>query len=66
MTRNYLTIMATLASTKSIFSTSGNIITKSRNRLAKNTFKAIICIKSWKKIQDEETDSDIELEIDNE
>ena len=45
--RKYLQIPATSASSERFFSQGARIINKDRNRLNKDTFKYIICLKSW-------------------
>ena len=54
--REYLAITATSAPSERIFSIAANIITKNRNRLAKDTFKMIILLKNWGVIKDNEED----------
>ena len=44
--RKYLQIPATSASSERFFSQGARIINKDRNRLNKDTFKYIICLKS--------------------
>ena len=48
MARRYLAIPATSAPVERVFSISGNIIIKNRNRLEPNTVKRIVLLKSWK------------------
>ena len=60
MARKYLSIVSTSAPSESIFSQSSDIITKKRNKLTKQTFNQIICLKNWGEIVDEDIDSDIE------
>ncbi len=48
MAKIYLSIMATSAPIESQFSIFGNIITKNRNSLKKDTAKRLILLKSWK------------------
>ncbi len=54
--------MATSAPIESIFSIFGNIITKNRNSMKKQTAKRIILLKSWKvpeiSIDESESESD--------
>jgi hypothetical protein len=47
MARDYLTIQATSVASESAFSIAGNAITKTRNRLAPETTRACLCVKSW-------------------
>ena len=47
MARKYLQIPATSASSERFFSQGARIINKDRNRLNKDTFEYIICLKSW-------------------
>ena len=58
--RKYLSIVSTSAPSESIFSQSSDIITKKRNKLTKQTFYQIICLKNWGEINDEDIDSDEE------
>ncbi len=48
MAKIYLSIMATSAPIESQFSIFGNIITKNRNSLKKDTAKRLVLLKSWK------------------
>ena len=48
LARRYLAILATLATIKSIFSVSNNIIIKPRNRLNLETVRMLLLLKSWK------------------
>ena len=52
--RKYLGILASLTSSKRFFSQGALIISKLRNRLNKDTFEKIICLKSWGVFKDEE------------
>ena len=52
--RKYLGIPASLASSKRFFSQGALIISKLRNRPNKDTFKKIICLKSWGVFKDKE------------
>ena len=45
--RRYLAIPATSASSERYFSGGGLTITKLRNRLNKDTFNKLMCLKSW-------------------
>jgi hypothetical protein len=45
--RKYLQIQATSASSKRFFSHGAYIITKTRNKLSKDRFGRIICLKNW-------------------
>ena len=47
MARRFLAILATSALIERVFSISGNIITKSRNRLSLETVKKLVLLKSW-------------------
>jgi len=47
MARGFLAIPATSAPVETVFSISGNIVSKSRNRMAPETVKRIILLKSW-------------------
>ena len=49
-----MVIPATSAPSESIFSQANDIITKKRNKLNKDTFKMIMCLKNWGIIKDEE------------
>ena len=48
MAKIYLSIMAISAPIESQFSIFGNIITKNRNSLKKDTAKRLVLLKSWK------------------
>jgi hAT family C-terminal dimerisation region len=52
--RKYLQIPATSASSERFFSQGSLIISKLRNKLNKDTFNMIICLKSWGIFKDEE------------
>jgi hypothetical protein len=52
--RKYLAIPASSASSERFFSQGALIIPKLRNRLTKETFEKIICLKSWGVFKDEE------------
>jgi hypothetical protein len=56
--RKYLGILASLASSERFFSQGALIISKIRNRLTKDTFEKIICLKSWGVFKDEEENSE--------
>jgi hypothetical protein len=57
-----LQIPATSAPIESSFSIGSLIISKTRNRLSKEVFKVIACLKSWDFIQEEE-EKDFEEEF---
>ncbi|MAD85775.1 MAG: hypothetical protein CL912_22665 [Deltaproteobacteria bacterium] len=63
--RNFLQIPATSAPSERVFSQGALIINKLRNRLAKDTFEKIICLKSWGVIKEEEEEDDIREEVIN-
>jgi hypothetical protein len=54
MARTYFGIPATSASSERFFSQGALIISKLRNRLSKETFEMLICLKSWGIFEDEE------------
>ena len=56
--RKYLAIPASSASSERFFSQGSLIISKLRNRLNKDTFEKIICLKSWGAFIDEEEEED--------
>jgi len=47
MARMFLAIPATLAPVERVFSISVNIVSKSRNRMALETVKRMVLLKSW-------------------
>jgi hypothetical protein len=47
MARDFLAISATSTPSERLFSSSGNMITDKRNRLASKTIRAAQCLKSW-------------------
>ena len=51
---NHLAILATSAASERVFSTGGDIITKKRNRLAPDTLRYLLCLRSWNVIAKEE------------
>jgi len=57
MARNYLAIPATSASSERVFSTTGNIVTRNRNRLTGKTLEMLISLNKWG-IAEEMKDSD--------
>ncbi len=54
LARQYLAISTTFAFSKRIFSQTSDIITKKRNKLSKDTFKMIMCLKNWNIMKDSE------------
>ena len=58
--RKYLGIPASSASSERFFSQGALIISKLRNRLNKDTFEKIICLKSWGVFKDEEEEEEEE------
>ena len=54
MAKTYFRILATSANSKRFFSQGALIILKLRNRLSKETFEMLICLKSWSVFEDEE------------
>jgi hypothetical protein len=54
LARKYLQIPATSASSERFFSQGGLVINKLRNKLNKDTFNMILCLKSWGIITKEE------------
>ncbi len=54
LARQYFAISTTFASSKRIFFQASNIITKKRNKLLKDTFKMIMCLKNWNIMKDSE------------
>jgi hypothetical protein len=52
--RDYLAIPATSAPSECVFSSSGDIITKKRNRLTGDSVRMIVCLKAWGIIEDED------------
>jgi hypothetical protein len=47
MAQNYLSIQASSVPCEQLFSLAGNVVTKKRNRLSKNTTRACLCLRSW-------------------
>lgn len=60
MTRDYLAIPATSAASKRVFSNGGDILTKKRNRLASDTLRYLLCLRSWGAYS-EPTEQDIDI-----
>ena len=58
VTRKYLGIPASSISSERFFSQGALIISKIRNRLNKDTFEKIICLKSWGVFKDEEEEDE--------
>jgi hypothetical protein len=58
ITRNYLQIPASSASSERFFSQGALIISKLRNRLNKDTFEKIISLKSWGVFKDKEEEEE--------
>ena len=54
LARRYLAIPATSASSERYFSGGALTITKLRNRLNKDTFNKLMCLKSWGIIREDE------------
>ena len=65
MARRYLCILSTSAASESVFSKSGDIITKKRNKLSKEAFRKVICLKNWGDFADEDYGSDISSDENN-
>ena len=55
--KRYLAIPATSASSERFFSQGGLVINKLRNRLNKDTFNIIMCLRSWGTIIEEEKEA---------
>jgi hypothetical protein len=47
MAQNYLSIQASSVPCEQLFSLAGNVVSKKRNRLSKNTTRACLCLRSW-------------------
>ena len=45
--RDYLAIPATSATSKSVFSIGGDIITKKRNELGVDNIRRLLCLRDW-------------------
>ena len=58
ITRKYLGIPASSINSERFFSQGALIISKIRNRLNKDTFEKIICLKSWGVFEDEEEEDE--------
>ena len=58
--RKYLGIPASSASSERFFSQGALIISKIRNRLNKDTFEKIICLKSWGVFKDKKENKEKE------
>lgn len=51
MAKDYLAIPATSVSSERMFSHAGNIVSETRASLSPHSVKALICLKSWNKLQ---------------
>jgi hAT family C-terminal dimerisation region len=58
MARDHLAIPAMLAPLERVFSSSGNVVTKNRNRLSGDSVREIVCLRNWGVITEEDDDSD--------
>ena len=59
--RDHLAIPATSAASERVFSTGSDIITKKRNRLAPETLRYLLCLRSWGIVHDsDESGDDVE------
>jgi hypothetical protein len=58
MARDHLAIPAMSALLKSVFSDSGNVVTKNRNRLSGDSVREIVCLQNWGIITEEDDSSD--------
>ena len=47
MAQDYLSVQASSVPCEQLFSLAGNIVSKKRNRLDKNTTRACLCLRSW-------------------
>jgi hypothetical protein len=63
-----LAIPATLAASECVFSVSGDIVTKKRNRLGGSNTRRLLCLQDWGVLAEgeDERDSDIEINPDDE
>jgi hypothetical protein len=52
--RDHLAIPATSAASESVFSISGGIITKKRNKLGVDNTKRLLCLQDWGVLAEEE------------
>jgi len=55
--RDHLAIPATSAASESVFSISGDIITKKRNRLGADNTRRLLCLRDWGVLEEEVDDS---------
>jgi hAT family C-terminal dimerisation region len=58
MARDHLAIPAMSALLESVFSDSGNVVTKNRNRLSGDSVQEIVCLQNWGIITEEDDSSD--------
>ena len=56
--KDYLAIPATLALLECVFSVSGDVVTKKRNRLTGDSVRMILCLKDWGIVNDEDIEDD--------
>jgi hypothetical protein len=47
MAQDYLSVQASSVPCEQLFSLAGNVVSKKRNRLDKNTTRACLCLRSW-------------------
>ena len=63
--RDHLAIPATSAGSKCVFSVSGDIVTKNRNRLNAGNTRRLLCLQDWGVLKDGVDDnSDNEIDLD--
>ena len=60
MARDHLAIPATSTASERVFSQGGDIVTKKRNRLALETIRELLCLRSWGIVK-EDINSDDEV-----
>jgi hAT family C-terminal dimerisation region len=60
--RDHLAIPATLATSESVFSIGGDIITKKRNKLGVDNTRRLLCLRDWGVLAEEEVDNNSDQE----
>jgi hypothetical protein len=61
MWRDYSAIPVTLAPFERVFSAAGNLVSNKRTRIASETIKYVICLRSWGLLAEADDDEEIEV-----
>ena len=62
MARDYLAIPASSAPSERVFSNEADVITKKRNRLAPDTLRYLLCMRSWGVLKEDEIEDEMDAD----